>query len=42
MKIKQGFVKRKIKDKFLVVAIGQARKDYRNFIELNQTASLII
>ena len=41
MKIKQGFVKRKIKDKFLVVAIGQARKDYRNFIELNQTASLI-
>lgn len=41
MKIKQGFVKRKIKDKFLVVAVGQARKEYRNFIELNQTASLI-
>ena len=41
MKIKQGFVKRKIKDKFLVVAIGQARKEYRNFIELNNTASLI-
>ena len=41
MKIKQGFVKRKIKDKYIVVATGQARKDYRGFIELNNNSSLI-
>ena len=41
MKIKQGFIKRKIKDKFVVVAIGEARKINKNFIELNSTASLI-
>ena len=41
MRIKQGFIKRKIRDKFIVIAIGQARKDYRNIIELNSTSSLI-
>ena len=41
MKIKQGFIKRKIQDKYVVVATGEASKTYRNFIELNQTASVI-
>ena len=41
MKTKPGFIKRKIKDKFIVVAIGPASKTYKNFIELNYTASLI-
>ena len=41
MKIKQGFIKRKIQDKYVVVATGDASKTYRNFIELNQTASVI-
>ena len=41
MKTKPGFIKRKIKDKFIVVAIGPASKTYKNFIELNYTVSLI-
>ena len=41
MKIKQGFIRRKIQDKYVVVATGDASKTYRNFIELNQTASVI-
>ncbi len=41
MKIKSGFIKRKIQDKYLVVATGDASKSYNNFIELNATASFI-
>lgn len=41
MKIKQGFVKRKVKDKYLVVAVGTLSDTYKKFIELNETASFI-
>ena len=41
MKIKQGFVKRKVKDKYLVVAVGSLSDSYKKFIELNETASFI-
>lgn len=41
MKIKQGFVKRKIADKWLVVAIGELSRDFNKMIELNETAAMI-
>lgn len=41
MKIKQGFIKRKVADKWLVVTVGELSQKYNNMIELNETASMI-
>ncbi len=41
MKIKKGFMKRKIGDKFLVVTTGELAKKRNMFIELNDTSSEI-
>lgn len=39
MKIKQGFVLRKVMDNFVVVAVGDASKSFRGMIKLNATAA---
>lgn len=39
MKIKEGFIKRKIGDKFLVVTTGELSKSLNMMIELNETSS---
>lgn len=39
MKIKKGFIKRKILQDFVVVPTGKANKDKRVIIRLNQTGS---
>lgn len=41
MKIKQGFVKRKVANKWLVVAVGDLSREYSKMIELNETAAII-
>lgn len=41
MKIKQGFLKRKVADKWLVVTVGSLSREYNKMIELNETAALI-
>ena len=39
MKIKKGFVTRKMGDKTVVVATGEASLNFRGMIELNSTAA---
>lgn len=39
MKIKKGFMKRKIGDKYLVVTVGEQQQTESIFIELNETSS---
>ena len=39
MKIKKGFVMRKMGDKTVVVATGDASAEFHGMIELNQTAA---
>ena len=39
MKIKQGFVLRKVMDNYVVVAVGEAAKNFRGMIKLNATAA---
>lgn len=39
MKIKEGFIKRKIGNKFLVVTAGELSKELNIMIELNETSS---
>lgn len=41
MKIKEGFVIRKVADKYMVVATGEASKSFHGMISLNETAALI-
>lgn len=41
MKIKKGFMKRKIGDKFLVVTTGELSREQNMFIEMNDTSSYI-
>lgn len=41
MKIKDGFIKRKIGAKYLVVTTGELSKTNNIMIELNETSSLI-
>ncbi len=41
MKIKSGFMKRKIGDKYLVVTTGDLSREKSMFIELNDTSSYI-
>ena len=38
MKIKKGFMKRKIGDKYLVVTTGELSRESSMFIELNETS----
>ena len=39
MKIKKGFMKRKIGEKYLVVATGALSREANMFIELNETSA---
>ena len=39
MKIKQGFILRKVMDNYVVVAVGEASKSFRGMIKLNETAA---
>ncbi len=39
MKIKQGFVLRKVMDNYVVVTVGDASKSFRGMIKLNATAA---
>ncbi len=41
MKIKKGFMKRKISGKYLVVTTGELSRKNNMFIELNETSSFI-
>ena len=41
MKIKKGFVLRKLKDQNLVVAVGEAAKSFHGMIRLNETGAFL-
>ena len=41
MKIKEGFILRKISDTYVVVAVGDAAKDFRGMINLNETGGFL-
>lgn len=41
MKIKDGFVVRKIADQSVVIALGSATKDFNGIIRLNETGRII-
>ena len=38
MKIKEGFILREVMGNYVVVAVGNASKDFRGMIKLNSTA----
>lgn len=39
MKIKKGFVMRRVMGNYVVVAVGEASKKFRGMIKLNETAA---
>ena len=41
MKIKDGFILRKIADNYIVVAVGDRIKDFNGVINLNETGALL-
>lgn len=41
MKIKEGFVLRRVLDEAIVVASGEASKNFHGMIKLNETAAVI-
>ena len=41
MRIKDGFIKKPILDDIVVVATGEAGKDFEGLVRLNETASFI-
>lgn len=41
MKLKNGFVLREVAGQFMVVATGEASKDFHGMIRLNETGKLI-
>lgn len=41
MRIKDGFIKKQILDDMVVVATGEAGKDFEGLVRLNETASFI-
>ncbi len=41
IKIKDGFVLRKVADNYLVVAVGGAVKDFNGIINLNETGAFL-
>ena len=40
-KIKEGFVLRKIKDNYIVVALGKASKEFNGMISLNESGAFL-
>ena len=41
MKIKDGFMLRKVADSFIVVAVGDRVKEFNGIINLNETSALL-
>ena len=41
MKIKEGFILRKISDTYVVVAVGEAAKDFKGMVTLNETGGFL-
>lgn len=41
MKIKNGFILRQVADNYLVVAVGDAVKDFNGIINLNETGAFL-
>lgn len=41
MKIKDGFILREVAGNFIVVAVGEAVKDFNGVINLNETGALL-
>lgn len=41
MKIKEGFVLRKIADTYVVVAVGNAAKEFKGMVTLNETGGFL-
>ena len=41
MKIKDGFILRQVADNYLVVAVGDAVKDFNGIINLNETGAFL-
>ncbi|MCD8005368.1 MAG: PqqD family protein [Oscillospiraceae bacterium] len=41
MKIKEGFIIRKVAGKYVVVATGEASKSFHGMVKLNETAKII-
>ncbi len=41
MKIKEGFVVRKVAGKYVVVATGQASREFHGMVKLNETGKII-
>lgn len=41
MKIKDGFILRKIADTYMVIAVGDAAKDFGGMISLNETGAFL-
>ena len=41
MKIKEGFILREVADSFIVVAVGEAVKNFNGVINLNETGALL-
>ena len=41
MKIKNGFILRNVSDAYVVVAVGEAAKDFNGMITLNETGAFL-
>lgn len=41
MKIKEGFIIRKVAGKYVVVATGQASREFHGMVKLNETGKII-
>jgi len=41
MKIKEGFIFRKIADTYVVVAVGEAAKNFKGMVSLNETGGFL-
>lgn len=41
MKVKEGFVIRKVAGKYVVVATGQASREFHGMVKLNETGKII-
>ncbi|MCD7845207.1 MAG: PqqD family protein [Oscillospiraceae bacterium] len=41
MKVKEGFVTRKVAGKYVVVATGQASREFHGMVKLNETGKIV-
>ena len=41
MKIKEGFILRKVSEAYVVIAVGEAAKDFNGMITLNSTGAFL-